>query len=83
MEIPIMRKGALDKKQLLIKKIAIRIRHLRKDAGYSSAEKFAFEMKISRTQYARYERGEDMRLSSLLNVLTAHGLTLEEFCRGL
>jgi len=62
-----------------LKRIANRIKQLRIEAGYSSLEKFAYEHEISRTQYARYERGEDMRLSSLMKIVAAHGMTLQEF----
>ena len=74
--------GSLDNGEIIIKKIGSRIKELRLKAGYSSLEKFAFEHEISRTQYARYERGEDMRISSLLNVVEAHGMTLQEFFKG-
>lgn len=73
---------SLKKNDDRIKKICSRIKQLRIDAGYTSLEKFAYEFDINRTQYARYERGEDMRISSLLKVLDAHGVTLEEFFRG-
>lgn len=52
-------------------------------AGYSSLEGFAYEHEISRTQYARNERGEDMRISSLMKLLQAHDMTLQEFYKGL
>lgn len=74
---------SLPEKQVVIKKIGNRIKQFRRNAGYSSLEKFAYEHEINRTQYARYERGEDMRLSSLLNLLSAHGITLQEFFKGL
>lgn len=67
----------------MIKKIGTHIKQLRIKAGYSSLEKFAYEFEISRTQYARYERGEDMRISSLMKVLEGHGMTLGEFFRGI
>lgn len=67
----------------MIKTIGERIKQLRKKAGYSSLEKFAYEYEINRTQYARYERGEDMRISSLMKVLAAHNMTLGEFFKGI
>ena len=70
---------SLKKNDDRIKKIGSRIKQLRIDAGYTSLEKFAYAFDINRTQYARYERGEDMRISSLLKVLDAHGVTLGEF----
>jgi transcriptional regulator with XRE-family HTH domain len=75
--------GSVDEKQVMVKKIGARIKQLRMKAGYSSLEKFAYEFEISRTQYARYERGEDMRISSLMKVLAAHEMTLAEFFKGI
>lgn len=59
--------------------IGARIISLRKKAGHTSAEKFAFEHEISRAQYSGYEKGADMRISSLLRILDAHGITMPEF----
>lgn len=56
-----------------------RIKQLRIDRGYSSYEQFAFEHEISRSQFGRYENGEDLRFSSLIKVINALGVTLEEF----
>lgn len=73
---------SLDEIQLNYKKIGTRIKQLRVKAGYSSAEKFAYEYEISRTQYARYELGVDMQISSLLKITAAHQMTLHEFFKG-
>ena len=71
--------GLLKENQEQLEKIGNRIKQLRLKAGYTSAEKFAYEHGIDRTQYARYERGEDMRITSLLKVVAAHGLSLQDF----
>jgi len=68
-------------KQLL--KIGKRLRDLRIQKGYSNYEQFAFDNNISRAQYGRYEKGQDMRLSSLLRVLDALETTPEDFFKGL
>lgn len=65
--------------QLLYKEIGNRIKELRIKAGYSAAEKFAYEFKFSRTQYARYESGTDMCISTLRKIAAAHNITLHEF----
>lgn len=75
--------GLLKENQIQLEKIGNRIKQLRLKAGYTSAEKFAYEHGIDRTQYARYERGEDMRITSLLKVVAAHGMTLQEFFKGI
>lgn len=56
-----------------------RLRALRIAKGYTNYEQFAYEHDIPRAQYGRYEKGQDLRFSSLLKVLKAMGVTLEEF----
>lgn len=73
----------LNENEIQFKKIGNRIKQLRLKAGYTSAEKFAYENEISRAQYARYERGVDMQISSLLRILIAHNVTLAEFFKTL
>ncbi len=58
-----------------------RIRQLRIERGYTNYEYFAYEHGISRAQFGRYEQGEDLRYSSLLKVVRAFGMTMEEFFR--
>ena len=62
-----------------IKKLAKRIKSLRIQKGYSSYENFAFDNKIHRAQYGRYETGTDMQFTSLLRIAKAFDMTLEEF----
>jgi hypothetical protein len=38
---------------------------IRATSGYSSYKNFAFEHDIRRAQFGRYERGQDLRFSSL------------------
>jgi transcriptional regulator with XRE-family HTH domain len=75
-------KGAgslLDEQQRIIKKIGERLKALRIEKGHSSYEVFAFENEIDRSQYGKYERGADMRISSLVKILRALDVTVEEF----
>lgn len=60
-------------------KLAQRIKSIRISKGYSNYEYFAYEHNISRAQFGRYEKGEDLRYSSLVKVVKAFGMTLEEF----
>jgi transcriptional regulator with XRE-family HTH domain len=69
----------LDSNEQVYQKIGKRIKDLRLKAGYSNAEKFAFENEITRSQYAMWEKGQDMKISSLLRITRAHNLTLDEF----
>lgn len=62
-----------------IQKLANRIRQLRIEKGYSNYEQFAYENNIPRAQYGRYEKGEDLRYTSLIKVIQALGVTPEEF----
>ncbi len=64
-----------------LQKLGRRIKQLRIQKGYTNYEYFAYEHNISRTQFGRYERGEDLRYSSLLKVVRAFGMTMEEFFR--
>ncbi len=62
-----------------LQKLGRRIKQLRIQKGYTNYEYFAYEHNISRTQFGRYENGEDLRYSSLLKVVRAFGMTMEEF----
>lgn len=62
-----------------IQKLANRIRSLRKEKGYTNADFFAYENEITRSQYARYEKGEDIRYSSLMKIIKAFKMTPQEF----
>ncbi|WP_343604796.1 helix-turn-helix transcriptional regulator [Fluviicola sp.] len=55
-----------------------KLKELRIKSGYSSYETFAFDKGINRANYGRYEKGENMRVSTLIQILDAHGLTLED-----
>lgn len=60
----------LEEKERILKKIGQRLKSLRKEKGYSSAEKFAYEHGIDRAQFNRYEQGLiDMQISSLIKLL--------------
>ena len=56
-----------------------KLRELRIARGFSNYEQFAFEHNLPRAQYGRYEQGQDLRFSSLLKVLKALDVSLEEF----
>ena len=65
--------------EVKISQLGDRIKSLRLSKGFTNAEKFAYEHNISRSQYAQYENGKDLRFSSLLKLTQAFGITLEEF----
>jgi transcriptional regulator with XRE-family HTH domain len=62
-----------------LERLGKRIKQLRKAKGYKNYEQFAFEHCISRSQYGRYEKGQDIRFTSLCKVLKALDVTFEEF----
>ena len=62
-----------------LKNLGNRIKQLRIAEGYSSSEIYAYEHDISRSQFGRYEKGLDLRFSSLVKVINTFGMTLEEF----
>lgn len=66
-------------KEEVLKKLGKRIKELRIAKGYSSYEYFAYEHNISRAQYGRYEKGEDLRFSSLAKIINALGITMKDF----
>ncbi len=66
-------------KAIELNKLAERIRSLRIKKGYSNYENFAYEHKIPRAQYGRYEKGEDLRYSSLVKIVKAFDMSMTEF----
>jgi transcriptional regulator with XRE-family HTH domain len=63
----------------VFKQIGARIKALRIQKGYTSYEDFAYEHNISRSQFGKYERGADMRASSLIRIMAALEVTVTEF----
>ena len=63
--------------------IAEKIRTLRKEIGYTSYETFAFDYNINRVQYHRIEKGQNITLKTLINVLKIHNLTIQDFFKDL
>ncbi|MFY0696706.1 MAG: helix-turn-helix transcriptional regulator [Balneola sp.] len=65
--------------------ISKRIKELRLSAGYTSYETFSIEKGIPPRQYWRMEssKSHDFRMSSLLQILEFHNLTLKEFFDGM
>ncbi|PWA06599.1 helix-turn-helix domain-containing protein [Flavobacterium psychrotolerans] len=59
--------------------LAERIKSLRKQAGYTSYEIFAYDNNITRSQWGRYEKGEDIRFTSLVRICKIFKISLEDF----
>lgn len=65
-----------------LKKVGERLKHYRRKAGYTSSEYFAYENGISRPQYGKYEAGANIQLNTLMKILKAMNVSLEEFFKG-
>jgi|GEM_PF-3317994 len=65
-------------------KLGKRIRALRIERGYASAEKFALDNQLSRVHYGRWETGQkNITYKSLQTLARAFGLTVSEMLEGL
>jgi len=65
--------------QQQLKNLGNRLKDLRIARGFTNYEQFAFEHNLPRAQYGRYEQGKDLRFSSLVKVLIALDISLEDF----
>ncbi|MFZ4435496.1 MAG: helix-turn-helix domain-containing protein [Flavobacterium psychrophilum] len=78
-----IRKQKLDTEESIrLKQIGERLRYFRKKAGYTNSEYFAYEHNISRPQYGKYEAGANIQLNTLMKILKALNVSLEEFFSG-
>uniref|UniRef100_UPI0032176742 helix-turn-helix domain-containing protein n=1 Tax=uncultured Draconibacterium sp. TaxID=1573823 RepID=UPI0032176742 len=59
--------------------LGARLKQLRIERGYTNYEQFAFDHELPRAQYGRYEKGQDLRFSSLVKVLAAMEISLKDF----
>lgn len=66
-------------KNPLVVKLGKRIKELREQKGYTNFEHFAYDHGFARTQYNRYEKGEDMRFSTLMRLIESFEMTPKEF----
>jgi transcriptional regulator with XRE-family HTH domain len=60
-----------------------RIKALRVEAGYTSYETFAIEHNLARKSYWDWEKGSNYKFETLIRIIDIHGITLEEFFKGL
>ena len=67
-------------KKVVLKSIGDNLKKRRKILEFTSGEDFAYEYGINRSQYGKYEAGsQDMQIGTLLKIVNAMGLTLQEF----
>ena len=62
-----------------LNKLSARIKELRKNKGYKSHEAFAYDIGISRSQYNKYERGYDIRFTTLVRIIKELNMSIDEF----
>jgi transcriptional regulator with XRE-family HTH domain len=65
-----------------LKQVGERLKYFRKKAGYTNYEYFAYENNFSRPQYGKYEAGANIQLNTLIKILRAMDVSLEEFFKG-
>ena len=78
----IPKKTVTEEEKIILKKVGERLKELRKKAGYTSYEYFAYENNISRPQYGKYEAGANIQLNTLIRILRALDNNLEDFFKG-
>lgn len=62
-----------------VAQLAARIRQLRKRAGFTSYEDFANDRELPKSQYGRYEKGQNMTYTSLVKIAKVFDMSLEQF----
>jgi len=75
----IFQKITVMSEEKLYKLMGKRITELRKKAGYTSQETFAYDAEIPRALYGRYEKGANLTIHSLYRVLKYHNTTFKDF----
>lgn len=72
-------KNQTNEQQELIAQLGKRLKQLRLRQGYTNYEHFANEQGISRTQYGRYETGNNLKFLTLCKILDGMNISLAEF----
>jgi transcriptional regulator with XRE-family HTH domain len=56
-----------------------RLKYFRKLKGYTNYEHFAYDLGISRSQYGKYEKGGNIKFSTLCKILEFLDVSLKDF----
>ena len=56
-----------------------RLKYFRKLKGYTNYEHFAYDLGISRSQYGKYEKGGNIKFSTLCRILEFLDVSLKDF----
>lgn len=62
-----------------LRKLAERLKSLRKKKGYSNMDIFAYEHGFGRAQYGRYENGQDLRYSTIVRLANCFDMSIKDF----
>lgn len=73
----------LDDFEKEFKRIGIRLKQLRRAAGFTSAEKFSNEYGFDRRTYQQWEGGKPMSIHSAIRLAMAHKISLSELFKGI
>jgi transcriptional regulator with XRE-family HTH domain len=60
-------------------KVSRKIKALRISRGYPTAESFTKRHGLSRSLYIRFEKGSDLRFSSLIRIIKAFDMSFADF----
>lgn len=66
-----------------LRKIGERLRELRIAAGFTAYDKFAFTYDFDSQTILRAEQGKNITIKTLIKILNVHGISLEDFFKGL
>lgn len=63
----------------MLKKLGARIKSVRIAKGYKNHERLANQLEISRSKMSGYENGANLTFLTLIKIVRAFDMTLEEF----
>jgi transcriptional regulator with XRE-family HTH domain len=65
-----------------LNQLGSRLKYYRKLKGYSNYEHLAYDLGISRSQYGKYEKGGNIKFTTLCKILQHLEISLEEFFKN-
>lgn len=77
-----MKPEQIEREQIELKKIALRLKELRKSKGFTNYEHLAYELGMSRSAYWRIESGANFEIKTLIKICKVLNVTLSEFFEG-
>jgi transcriptional regulator with XRE-family HTH domain len=77
-----MKPEQIEREQTELKKIALRLKELRKSKGFTNYEHLAYELGMSRSAYWRIESGANFEIKTLIKICKVLNVTLSEFFDG-